>query len=86
MDDLYADFGFFSDKEANENGVEVGNVVLITGETVFLENPDLVVEKSMDNRAGVRFRIYCKRIRRLRSRGWFILSWHCAGRSRHHRG
>lgn len=45
MDDLYADFGFFSDKEANENGVEVGNVVLITGETVFLENPDLVAEK-----------------------------------------
>lgn len=53
MDDLYADFGFFSEQEAKDNGIEVGNVVLMTGETVYLDNPDLLAGKAMDNRAGV---------------------------------
>ncbi|MEX0364001.1 M42 family metallopeptidase [Mycoplasmopsis synoviae] len=51
--ELYADFGFSSDKEALEHGVQVGDRVAMTGESVELFNDDLVAGKAMDNRAGV---------------------------------
>ncbi|ADE19839.1 M42 family metallopeptidase [Mycoplasma crocodyli] len=52
-DQLYADFGFISDKEAVELGVEVGDRVYMSGETILFNNDDLVGGKAMDNRAGV---------------------------------
>ncbi|WP_322960168.1 zinc-binding metallopeptidase family protein [Mycoplasmopsis cynos] len=52
-DELYADFGFMSQEEAIQKGVEIGDRVQISGETVFFENEDLIGGKSMDNRAGV---------------------------------
>ncbi|MEE3928411.1 M42 family metallopeptidase [Mycoplasmopsis ciconiae] len=51
--DLYADFGFTSDKEAIEFGVEIGDRVYLSGEFVNFANEDLVAGKAMDNRAGV---------------------------------
>ncbi|MFV8400890.1 M42 family metallopeptidase [Mycoplasma sp. 2634B] len=52
-DDLYADFGFRSEQEAIEAGVEIGNQVRMSGETILFDNEDLIGGKSMDNRAGV---------------------------------
>lgn len=53
LNDLYADFGFISKEEAIENHVEIGNQVLMTGETIIFDNPDLIGGKAMDNRAGL---------------------------------
>ncbi|QZE12253.1 M42 family peptidase [Mycoplasma sp. Ms02] len=50
---LYADFGFTSKQEAIEKGVEIGDRVYLSGETILFDNEDLVGGKSMDNRAGV---------------------------------
>ncbi|MFV8479865.1 M42 family metallopeptidase [Mycoplasma sp. T193] len=52
-DDLYADFGFRSEQEAIEAGVEIGNQVRMSGETIIFDNEDLIGGKAMDNRAGV---------------------------------
>ncbi|MFV8468421.1 M42 family metallopeptidase [Mycoplasma sp. SK341A] len=52
-DDLYADFGFRSEQEALEAGVEIGNQVRMSGETIIFDNEDLIGGKAMDNRAGV---------------------------------
>ncbi|QNM93791.1 M42 family metallopeptidase [Mycoplasma sp. Pen4] len=52
-DELYADFGFRSDTEAIEAGVEIGDRVRMSGETILFANEDLVGGKAMDNRAGV---------------------------------
>ncbi|VEU77055.1 M42 family metallopeptidase [Mycoplasmopsis columbina] len=51
--ELYADFGFKSKDEAIEKGVEIGDIVLLSGELVEFDNPDLIAGKAMDNRAGV---------------------------------
>ncbi|UWD34446.1 M42 family metallopeptidase [Mesomycoplasma molare] len=51
--DLFVDFGFKDKKEAEEQGIEPGDRILMHGETFRLYNSDLVVGKSMDNRAGV---------------------------------
>ncbi|WP_029512979.1 M42 family metallopeptidase [Mycoplasmopsis iners] len=53
MNDLYVDFGFVSDEEAKNKGVEIGNVIYMSGETIHFDNPDLIAGKAMDNRAGV---------------------------------
>ncbi|WP_025755595.1 zinc-binding metallopeptidase family protein [Mycoplasmopsis cricetuli] len=50
---LYADFGFKNKTEALENGIEIGNRVYLSGETIHFKNPDLIGGKAMDNRAGV---------------------------------
>ncbi|MFV8434949.1 M42 family metallopeptidase [Mycoplasma sp. Z331B] len=52
-DDLYADFGFRSKEEALAAGVEIGNQVRMSGETILFDNEDLIGGKAMDNRAGV---------------------------------
>ncbi|MHA3795895.1 M42 family metallopeptidase [Mycoplasma sp. BRA285] len=52
-DDLYADFGFENEQEALEAGVEIGNKVQMSGETILFANEDLIGGKAMDNRAGV---------------------------------
>ncbi|MCU4706458.1 M42 family metallopeptidase [Mycoplasma sp. CSL7503-lung] len=52
-DEIYADFGFKNKDEAIENGVEIGDRVYISGETIMFKNPDLLGGKAMDNRAGV---------------------------------
>ncbi|SJZ40466.1 M42 family metallopeptidase [Mycoplasmopsis verecunda] len=52
-DELYADFGFKNEQEALEAGVEIGNRVQMSGETILFDNEDLIGGKSMDNRAGV---------------------------------
>ncbi|WGI36913.1 M42 family metallopeptidase [Mesomycoplasma lagogenitalium] len=51
--DLFVDFGFSNKKEAEEVGIKPGDIIYIHGETFKLFNPDLVVGKAMDNRAGV---------------------------------
>ncbi|WP_045434058.1 M42 family metallopeptidase [Metamycoplasma canadense] len=51
--DLYADFGFKSDNDAIEQGVGVGDLVYMSGETIFFNDPNLIGGKAMDNRAGV---------------------------------
>ncbi|WP_027120795.1 zinc-binding metallopeptidase family protein [Mycoplasmopsis lipofaciens] len=51
--ELYADFGFKNKEEAIEKGVEIGDKVYMSGETIHFDNPDLIGGKSMDNRAGV---------------------------------
>ncbi|WP_036452904.1 M42 family metallopeptidase [Mycoplasma buteonis] len=52
-DDLYADFGFKNKEEAQAAGVEPGDRVYMSGETIEFKNPDLIGGKAMDNRAGV---------------------------------
>ncbi|WP_117275122.1 M42 family metallopeptidase [Mycoplasmopsis edwardii] len=52
-DELYADFGFLNKDEAIEAGVEIGDRVQMSGETIEFKNPDLIGGKAMDNRAGV---------------------------------
>ncbi|WGI36914.1 M42 family metallopeptidase [Mesomycoplasma lagogenitalium] len=51
--DLFVDFGFKDKKEAQSQGIEPGDRIYMHGETFKLFNPDLVVGKAMDNRAGV---------------------------------
>lgn len=51
--DFFADFGFKDKKEAESLGIEPGDRVYGSGETIRLHNPDLVGGKAMDNRAGV---------------------------------
>lgn len=50
--ELFVDFGFMSKDEAKKHGVDVGDRIYISGETITLEN-NLVGGKAMDNRAGV---------------------------------
>ncbi|VEU70841.1 M42 family metallopeptidase [Mycoplasmopsis glycophila] len=52
-DEIYADFGFKNEQEAIESGVEIGDRVQLSGETIHFKNPDLIGGKAMDNRAGV---------------------------------
>ncbi|MGZ9454178.1 M42 family metallopeptidase [Mycoplasma sp. AC157] len=51
--DLFIDFGFKDKKEAEEQGIQIGDRIYMHGETFRLFNPDLVAGKAMDNRAGV---------------------------------
>lgn len=51
--EIYADFGFTSDIDAKENGVEIGDRVYLSGETIKFKNEDLIGGKAMDNRAGI---------------------------------
>lgn len=53
MKDLFVDCGFKNKEEAEKLGVEIGDVIYVSGETIRLFNPDLVAGKAMDNRAGV---------------------------------
>lgn len=50
--DLYVDFGFSSDEEVKAAGIEIGDRIYLSGETIYLPN-DLMGGKAMDNRAGV---------------------------------
>ncbi|TDV24120.1 putative aminopeptidase FrvX [Mycoplasmopsis mustelae] len=52
-DELYADFGFKNQQHAVDSGVEIGDRVYMSGETVYFNDPDLIGGKAMDNRAGV---------------------------------
>lgn len=52
LKDLYVDLGFKTKKEAENNHIEVGNRVCLTGDC-FAMNEEYVVAKAMDNRAGV---------------------------------
>ena len=52
LKDLYVDLGFKSKKEAEDNHIEVGSRVCLTGEC-FSMNDEYAVAKAMDNRAGV---------------------------------
>ncbi|VEU62833.1 M42 family peptidase [Mycoplasmopsis bovirhinis] len=51
-DELYVDLGFKTKKEVEEHKINIGDQILMTGETVQLAN-NLVGGKAMDNRAGV---------------------------------
>nr|WP_318028598.1 hypothetical protein [Mycoplasmopsis gallinacea] len=51
--EIYADFGFKNKQDALDNGVEIGDRVYLSGETIHFKDPNLVGGKSMDNRAGV---------------------------------
>ncbi|ENY53639.1 Endo-1,4-beta-glucanase [Metamycoplasma alkalescens 14918] len=51
--ELYADFGFKSDEDAISQGAGVGDLVYMSGETIFFNDPNLIGGKAMDNRAGV---------------------------------
>ncbi|UVD81899.1 M42 family metallopeptidase [Mycoplasma iguanae] len=53
MKELFVDCGFKDKKEAESLGVEPGDRIYFTGETIRLYNPELVGGKAMDNRAGV---------------------------------
>lgn len=50
--ELYVDFGFKNKEEALKAGVEVGDPIYMSGETIYFDNPDLVGGKAMDNRGG----------------------------------
>ncbi len=52
LKDLYVDLGFNSKKEAQDNFIEVGSRVCLSGD-FFQMNNDYVVAKAMDNRAGI---------------------------------
>lgn len=50
--ELFVDFGFMSKKEVEEAGIEIGDRIYISGETIKFPN-EIVGGKAMDNRAGV---------------------------------
>nr|WP_318028727.1 hypothetical protein [Mycoplasmopsis bovis] len=50
--ELFVDCGFLNKQEAIDFGIEVGDRVYMSGETIELRN-DLLGGKAMDNRAGV---------------------------------
>ncbi|AIA29295.1 M42 glutamyl aminopeptidase family protein [Mycoplasmopsis californica] len=50
--ELYVDFGFKTKEEAIEFGVEAGDRVYMSGETIDMPN-NLIGGKAMDNRAGI---------------------------------
>ncbi len=52
LKELYVDLGFKDKKEAEDNFIEIGNQVCLTGDC-FLMNNEYAVGKAMDNRAGV---------------------------------
>ena len=52
LKDLYVDLGFKSKKEAEDNLIEIGSRVCLTGEP-FMMNEEYAAAKAMDNRAGV---------------------------------
>ncbi|EFF41682.1 zinc-binding metallopeptidase family protein [Mycoplasmopsis alligatoris] len=51
-DELYVDLGFSSEKEAKEAGIEMGDRIYMSGETLHFPN-NIIAGKAMDNRAGV---------------------------------
>ncbi|PZV99901.1 M42 family metallopeptidase [Metamycoplasma auris] len=51
--ELFADFGFKSEEDALSQGVSVGDLVYMSGETILFNDPNLLGGKAMDNRAGV---------------------------------
>ncbi|MGZ9755490.1 M42 family peptidase [Mycoplasma sp. 394] len=51
--DLYADFGFYSKEQAIAAGVQIGDRVYLSGETILFNDTNLIGGKAMDNRAGV---------------------------------
>ncbi|VEU71056.1 M42 family metallopeptidase [Mycoplasmopsis glycophila] len=51
-DELFVDLGFVSRKEVEEAGIEIGDKIFMTGETVHFAN-NIIGGKAMDNRAGV---------------------------------
>lgn len=51
--EIYADFGFKNKEEALKKNVQIGDRVLMSGETINFDNENLVGAKAMDNRAGV---------------------------------
>lgn len=51
--ELFVDFGFSNKAEAEAQGIEPGNIILLHGEVFRFHNKDLVAGKAMDNRAGV---------------------------------
>lgn len=52
LKDLYVDLGFKSKKEVEDNLIEIGSRVCLTGDC-FLMNNEYAVAKAMDNRAGI---------------------------------
>ncbi|SJZ60715.1 M42 family metallopeptidase [Mycoplasmopsis verecunda] len=50
--DLFVDLGFASKKEVQEAGIEIGDKVFLSGETIQFAN-NIIGGKAMDNRAGV---------------------------------
>ncbi|TNK83633.1 aminopeptidase [Mycoplasmopsis pullorum] len=51
-DELFVDLGFNSAKEVEEAGIEIGDRIYLSGETLRLPN-NIIGGKAMDNRAGV---------------------------------
>ncbi|QGZ97568.1 M42 family peptidase [Mycoplasma sp. NEAQ87857] len=51
--EIYADFGFKNEQDAIDHGVEIGDRVCMSGETILFKDQDLIGGKAMDNRAGV---------------------------------
>ncbi|ADE20009.1 M42 family metallopeptidase [Mycoplasma crocodyli] len=51
-DELYVDLGFLSEKEAQDAGIEMGDRVYMSGQTIHFPN-NIIAGKAMDNRAGV---------------------------------
>ncbi|UUD34969.1 M42 family peptidase [Mycoplasmopsis caviae] len=51
--EIYADFGFKDKEEAISKNVQIGDRVLMSGETIIFDNENLAGAKAMDNRAGV---------------------------------
>lgn len=51
--ELFADFGFKGDEDAIAHGVNVGDRVYMSGETILFNDQNLIGGKAMDNRAGV---------------------------------
>ncbi|WP_027120361.1 M42 family metallopeptidase [Mycoplasmopsis lipofaciens] len=50
--ELFVDCGFMSKKEAEEFGIEIGDRIYMSGESLDMPN-NLIAGKAMDNRAGV---------------------------------
>ncbi|QGZ97842.1 endo-1,4-beta-glucanase [Mycoplasma sp. NEAQ87857] len=50
--DLFVDFGFLTKKEVEEAGIQIGDKIFLTGETIEFAN-NIIGGKAMDNRAGV---------------------------------
>lgn len=51
-EELYVDLGFSSDKEVQDAGIEIGDRIFLSGETLKFPN-NIIGGKAMDNRAGV---------------------------------
>ncbi|WP_036452429.1 M42 family peptidase [Mycoplasma buteonis] len=51
-DELFVDLGFKTKKEVEEAGIQIGDKIFMTGETIHFAN-NIIGGKAMDNRAGV---------------------------------